>query len=132
MLADADAVLALTPGFIEDMDIGVVGRHPAGGEAAWEVRAFFPKDGATVEDPVTGSLNASWRSGSSAPGYAQAPYVAAQGTVLGRRGRSAHLAGPGRHDLGGRRDRHLHLGPGRAPRLAARAVSARAAPTLRR
>ena len=26
---------------------------------AFEVRAFFPKDGSTVEDPVTGSLNAS-------------------------------------------------------------------------
>ena len=28
-------------------------------DAAFEVRAFFPKDGATAEDPVTGSLNAS-------------------------------------------------------------------------
>jgi predicted PhzF superfamily epimerase YddE/YHI9 len=90
MLQDAKAVLALTPGFIEDMDIGVVGRHPEGGEAEWELRAFFPKDGATVEDPVTGSLNASvaqWLLGS---GHATAPYVAAQGTALGRRGR-AHI-----------------------------------------
>ena len=91
MLADADAVLALTPGFIEDMEIGVVGRHPDGGEAAWEVRAFFPKDGATVEDPVTGSLNASLAQWLLSAGYAQAPYVAAQGTALGRRGR-AHIS----------------------------------------
>src|SRR5689334_12956540 len=31
MLRDADAVLALAPGFVEDMDIGAVGRHPDGG-----------------------------------------------------------------------------------------------------
>jgi PhzF family phenazine biosynthesis protein len=87
MLRDADAVLALRPGFVEDMDVGVVGRHPEGGEAAWEVRAFFGKDGATVEDPVTGSLNASVAQWLLSAGYAEAPYVAAQGTALGRRGR---------------------------------------------
>jgi len=40
-----------------------------------------------VEDPVTGSLNASvgqWLLGS---GRATAPYVASQGTVIGRQGR---------------------------------------------
>jgi PhzF family phenazine biosynthesis protein len=87
MLRDAEAVLALKPGFIEDMDIGVVGRHADGGEAQWELRAFFPKDGATVEDPVTGSLNASAAQWLLSSGHATAPYVAAQGTVLGRRGR---------------------------------------------
>jgi PhzF family phenazine biosynthesis protein len=90
MLRDAEAVLALTPGFVEDMDIGVVGRHPDGGEAGWELRAFFPKDGATVEDPVTGSLNASVAQWLLSGGHATAPYVAAQGTALGRRGR-AHI-----------------------------------------
>jgi PhzF family phenazine biosynthesis protein len=90
MLRDAEAVLALKPGFIEDMDIGVVGRHPEGSEVAWEVRAFFAKDGATVEDPVTGSLNASLAQWLLSSGYATAPYVAAQGTALGRRGR-AHI-----------------------------------------
>ena len=47
----------------------------------------FPKDGSTAEDPVTGSLNASlaqWLLGS---GRASAPYIASQGTVLGRAGR---------------------------------------------
>ena len=51
------------------------------------MRAFFPKDGTLVEDPVTGSLNASlaqWLLGS---GRASTPYVARQGTVLGRAGR---------------------------------------------
>jgi PhzF family phenazine biosynthesis protein len=86
LLADADAVLALTPGFA-DLDIGVVGPHPAGSECAFEVRAFFPKDGSLVEDPVTGSLNASLAEWLLRTGRATAPYVAAQGSALGRRGR---------------------------------------------
>jgi predicted PhzF superfamily epimerase YddE/YHI9 len=52
-----------------------------------EVRAFFPKDGATVEDPVTGSLNASLGQWLVGTGRLAAPYVAAQGTALGRAGR---------------------------------------------
>jgi PhzF family phenazine biosynthesis protein len=86
MLESADAVLALKPLPI-DFDLGVVGAHPAGSPQAFELRAFFPKDGATVEDPVTGSLNASvaqWLLGS---GKATAPYIASQGTALGRAGR---------------------------------------------
>jgi PhzF family phenazine biosynthesis protein len=86
LLASAEEVLALDPGPM-DFDLGVVGPHPAGSPEAFEVRAFFPKDGASVEDPVTGSLNASlaqWLLGS---GRAQAPYVASQGTALGRAGR---------------------------------------------
>ena len=86
LLASAEAVLALKPAPI-DFDLGVVGAHPPGSALAIEVRAFFPKDGTTVEDPVTGSLNASlamWLLGS---GRATAPYVARQGTALGRDGR---------------------------------------------
>ncbi|HWG09564.1 MAG TPA: PhzF family phenazine biosynthesis protein [Solirubrobacteraceae bacterium] len=86
MLEDADAVLALRPGFV-DLDLGVVGPYPAGSAQAFEVRAFFPKDGTTVEDPVTGSLNASLAPWLLRSGRAQAPYVVSQGTVLGRRGR---------------------------------------------
>jgi predicted PhzF superfamily epimerase YddE/YHI9 len=65
----------------------VVGPTGAGDEERFEVRAFYPKDGVEVEDPVTGSLNASlaqWLLGS---GRASAPYVARQGTALGRAGR---------------------------------------------
>ena len=51
------------------------------------MRAFFPKDGAMVEDPVTGSLNASLAQWLLGTGRASAPYVARQGTVLGRSGR---------------------------------------------
>jgi PhzF family phenazine biosynthesis protein len=86
MLADTDAVLALRPAPI-DFDLGVVALYPAASPYAIEVRAFFPKDGATVEDPVTGSLNASlaqWLLGS---GQLSSPYVASQGTALGRAGR---------------------------------------------
>jgi predicted PhzF superfamily epimerase YddE/YHI9 len=86
LLADAGAVLALRPGFV-DFDLGVVGPYPPGSPAAFEVRAFFPKDGTTVEDPVTGSLNASLAQWLLRTGRATAPYVASQGTVLGRSGR---------------------------------------------
>ena len=87
LLASADAVLALRPGPVGDLDIGVVGPHPAGAPVAVEVRAFFPKDGATVEDPVTGSLNASLGQWLIGTGRLAAPYVASQGTALGRAGR---------------------------------------------
>lgn len=86
LLRDADAVLALRPGFV-DLTLGVVGPHPPGAEAAFEVRAFFPLSGATVEDPVTGSLNASLASWLIASGRAHAPYTARQGAALGRDGR---------------------------------------------
>ncbi|HEY0443871.1 MAG TPA: PhzF family phenazine biosynthesis protein [Candidatus Limnocylindrales bacterium] len=85
-LATAEAVLALRPGLI-DFDLGVVGEYPPGGAAAVEVRAFFPKDGATVEDPVTGSLNASLAGWLLDAKRVTAPYVASQGTALGRAGR---------------------------------------------
>jgi PhzF family phenazine biosynthesis protein len=86
LLASADAVLELRPGFV-DIDLGVVGPYPHGSPEAFEVRAFFPKDGATVEDPVTGSLNASLAQWLLRTGRAGAPYVASQGTALGRSGR---------------------------------------------
>jgi PhzF family phenazine biosynthesis protein len=86
LLDGADSVLALEPGFV-DLDLGVVGPYPDGSPEAFELRAFFPKDGSTVEDPVTGSLNASVAQWLLANGRATAPYVASQGTVLGRAGR---------------------------------------------
>ena len=85
-LTSADAVLALRPGAV-NYDLGVVGPYPPGSEQAFEVRAFFPLDGATVEDPVTGSLNASLAEWLLRTGRASAPYTASQGTALGRLGR---------------------------------------------
>jgi PhzF family phenazine biosynthesis protein len=86
LLASAAAVLAVKPGIV-DIDLGLVGPYPPGSAQAFEVRAFFPKDGATAEDPVTGSLNASLAAWLLGTGRAQAPYVVSQGTALGRAGR---------------------------------------------
>jgi len=86
LLNSAAAVLALRPG-PTDLDIGVAGPHPPGGPADFEVRAFVPKNGMTDEDPVTGSLNASLAQWLLESGRASAPYVARQGTALGRAGR---------------------------------------------
>ncbi|MFD7078126.1 PhzF family phenazine biosynthesis protein [Nocardioides sp. NPDC059952] len=88
MLADAEAVLAITPDHaaLGDHKVGLVGRYPEGSECAVEVRAFFPADGVAFEDPVTGSLNAAlgqWLAGSRLP----EAYLASQGTVMRRRGR---------------------------------------------
>jgi PhzF family phenazine biosynthesis protein len=86
LLQSAERVLELRPGPLE-FDVGVVGFHPPGSPAAIEVRAFFPIGGVAAEDPVTGSLNAGvaqWLLGS---GRLAAPYVASQGTALGRTGR---------------------------------------------
>jgi predicted PhzF superfamily epimerase YddE/YHI9 len=86
LLGSREDVLALEPGFV-DLDLGVVGPYPEGSPAAFEVRAFFPKNGVTAEDPVTGSLNAALAQWLLGTGRVTAPYVASQGTVLGRSGR---------------------------------------------
>jgi PhzF family phenazine biosynthesis protein len=93
LLDSVEAVLAARPGAGADK-LGLVAAYPAGSPCAVEVRAFFAKDGEVAEDPVTGSLNASlaqWLLGS---GRLTAPYVASQGTVLGRRGR-VHVSAEG-------------------------------------
>jgi len=90
LLESAEAVVEVAvptqpvPGF----DVGLVGLHPSGGECAIEVRAFFADAGGSIrEDPVTGSLNASIAQWLTRSGRIEAPYVAAQGQVVGRRGR---------------------------------------------
>ncbi|CAN5492275.1 PhzF family phenazine biosynthesis protein [soil metagenome] len=93
LLRDAAAVLSVEPAFEHQsrgarLDIGLVGMYPPGSECAIEVRALFPEEpGILRADPVTGSLNASigqWLLGS---GRLEPPYVASQGTRLGRLGR---------------------------------------------
>jgi PhzF family phenazine biosynthesis protein len=86
LLEDASSVLDLRPGSA-NLDLGVVGAYPPGSPEAFEVRAFFPKDGVLVEDPVTGSLNAAIAPWLLRTGRATAPYVVSQGTLLGRAGR---------------------------------------------
>jgi PhzF family phenazine biosynthesis protein len=86
LLESADRVLELRPGSL-DFDLGAVGFHPPGSEAAIEVRAFFPINGVAAEDPVTGSLNAGVAQWLISSGRLQAPYIATQGSAIGRAGR---------------------------------------------
>ncbi|SCX22381.1 putative isomerase YddE [Agrobacterium sp. DSM 25558] len=89
-LASAEKVLSLKPArsWPRRIDIGVIGPHAPGGDAAFEVRAFFTDNlGTIVEDPVTGSLNASLAQWLFATRVADSDYIAAQGTCLGRKGR---------------------------------------------
>jgi len=92
LLASAQAVLNIEPAreYSTRLDVGVVGPYPAGGAAAFEVRAFFTDhQGAVREDPVTGSLNASVAQWLLSSGRARSPYIASQGTCVGRTGRIA-------------------------------------------
>lgn len=92
MLPTAARVLEVRPDMaaIADLKLGLVGAHPAGHEAAFEVRAFVPSLG-VPEDPVTGSLNAGVAQWLIETGLAPDQYVAAQGAALGRAGR-VHVA----------------------------------------
>jgi PhzF family phenazine biosynthesis protein len=87
MLGSAEAVLALRPDWpaLGSLQLGVVGAHPAGHDAQFELRAFIG-DG-SYEDPVTGSLNASVAQWLIGAGLAPRSYSAAQGTAMGRAGR---------------------------------------------
>ncbi len=105
MLESTDAVLALEPTFDppDDDGIGVVGEaamgvvainkvgavatNPTDGpDVDIEVRAFFRSNGQATEDPVTGSLNAAVAQWLLGNGTLSAPYIARQGTALGRAG----------------------------------------------
>jgi PhzF family phenazine biosynthesis protein len=100
LLTSAEAVLAVKPA-TGTYDIGLVGPYPEGSPVAFEVRAFFPASGAVVEDPVTGSLNAAIGQWLIGAGLATAPYVASQGTALGRAGRIRVSAEDGEIWVGG-------------------------------
>jgi PhzF family phenazine biosynthesis protein len=86
LFESADRVLELSPGAL-DFDLGAVGFHPPGSEAAIELRAWAPVNGLAVEDPVTGSLNASVAQWLLGNGRLAAPYLATQGTAIDRAGR---------------------------------------------
>jgi len=66
--------------------IGLIGPHPAGADAAWEVRMLAPSSGMN-EDPITGSLNAAIARWRHAEGRLPAATRVAQGTAIGRMGR---------------------------------------------
>lgn len=90
-LHSAQAVRAVVPdrSVIGDLKIGVIGAwdRPVSdaqhSEPSFEVRAFF----STMEDPVTGSLNAGLAQWLIGAGHAPRRYVAGQGHALGRDGR---------------------------------------------
>jgi PhzF family phenazine biosynthesis protein len=92
LVPDAQTVLGLRPDWsaFAGLEVGVVGRYPAAdrgpGDPLVEVRAFCPSLG-VVEDPVTGSLNASLAQWLTRNGTLPPSYVASQGTSVGRQGR---------------------------------------------
>lgn len=91
LLESAQAVRAINPMRSCDgrVDIGLIGPCTNGEETAFELRALFSTpEGILIEDPITGSLNASAAQWMFESGRAHGTsYVAAQGTCLGRRGR---------------------------------------------
>ncbi len=91
LLDDDAAVLAVTPDASRHpgrWDIGVIGPTPPGSDVSVELRAFFSEGPTTLrEDPVTGSLNAAAAQWLLASGRVKAPYLARQGTAIGRSGR---------------------------------------------
>lgn len=89
-LASAEAVLAVPAPARGPVptDLAIVGpsREPG---IDWEVRTFFAgATGAIIEDPVTGSLNASLGQYLFETGLATEAYVAAQGRCVGADGRA--------------------------------------------
>jgi PhzF family phenazine biosynthesis protein len=104
LLGSAEDVLALEPArhHPSRMEIGVVGPYPPGHDAAYEVRAIFSDPfGGLLEDPVTGSLNASVAQWMLETGRVTAPYAASQGSRLGRTGRISVAQADGQVWIGG-------------------------------
>jgi PhzF family phenazine biosynthesis protein len=91
LLDSAESVLKIRPNASAHpgrWDIGVIGAHPAGSESAFELRAFFTEGSEPLrEDPITGSLNASAAEWLLSKNRATAPYIATQGSAIGRNGR---------------------------------------------
>jgi len=101
LLESPERLLELHPGRL-DFDLGAIALYPPGSEAAIELRAWAPVNGMAVEDPVTGSLNASVAQWLLADGRLSAPYLAHQGTAIGRQGRIHVSEADGEIWVGGR------------------------------
>jgi len=88
-LDSADEVLALEPNItaLEELrlDIGVIGFYPPGSQFTYETRAFA-LDAGVVEDPVTGSLNASIAQWLHRISAVPTSYLVSQGKRVGRAG----------------------------------------------
>jgi PhzF family phenazine biosynthesis protein len=91
LLDHPDTVLTVQPKLeelrksMEQAGISGIGMAAHGEPAQFTVR-FFANDLMVIEDPVTGSFNASLAQWLIADGLAPSSYVATQGTALGRRG----------------------------------------------
>ena len=87
-LVDIDVLASLSPSSIDDLPVDVCTFVPRSNYPGTdiELRCFFGQ-GDLREDPVTGSANASVARHLLSLGKIQAPYVAAQGDHMGRRGR---------------------------------------------
>jgi PhzF family phenazine biosynthesis protein len=91
LLDSAESVLKIRPNASAHpgrWDIGVIGPHKTGSEFAFELRAFFTEGSEPLrEDPITGSLNASAAEWLLSKNRVTAPYIASQGSAIGRNGR---------------------------------------------
>ena len=89
LLGSAAEVLTIEPDHeaVGDLKIGVVGPEKADAATQFQIRAFFGAGGQVMEDPVTGSLNASVAQWLIESGRAPESYTAGQGARLGRDGR---------------------------------------------
>lgn len=88
-LDSAAAVLAVDASRVrwpQFRSIGLIGPHPRGTDADWEVRMLAPSSGMS-EDPITGSLNAAIARWRQAEGRLSAASTVAQGASIGRIGR---------------------------------------------
>jgi len=94
MLGSREELLSVTPDYdvLEGLKLGVVAPGKPADETQFELRAFVSS--LRVEDPVTGSLNASVAQWLIGAGVAPPTYIAAQGTAMGRRGR-IHVSSEG-------------------------------------
>jgi PhzF family phenazine biosynthesis protein len=106
LLDSAESVLKIRPNASAHpgrWDIGVIGAHAKGSESAFELRAFFTEGSEPLrEDPITGSLNASAAEWLLSNNRATAPYIATQGSAIGRNGRIHISEAEGKIWVGGK------------------------------
>ena len=128
LLESADAVLALQPGFV-DLDVGVVGPISDGTDEAFEVRAFFPKNGVARRGSGDGQPQRVARAVAAGERAGERAVRGAAGHRARPRGARPRDARPRRGDLGRRRHGHVRHGPGRPLSIRPRRVRVR--PALR-
>lgn len=85
LVSDADTVLGMEPNIHElgQLCVGVMGPHPTGGPADFEMRSFAPSLGVD-EYPAAAALSASFATWLVPRNIAPPSYTVSQGTALGR------------------------------------------------